>query len=84
MSEAIRLAKQLNMRTVAEGVEDREQVEFLAEHDCDMIQGYYYAKPMPPAEYEERMRAGFKDVEAEKAAEAENKTEGAAAQTATN
>ncbi|MBP5192873.1 MAG: GGDEF domain-containing protein [Eubacterium sp.] len=88
VSEAIRLAKQLNMRTVAEGVEDREQVEFLAEHDCDMIQGYYYAKPMPPAEYEERMRAGFKDVEAEKAAiaekKAENKTEGAAAQTATN
>ncbi len=79
VSEAIRLAKQLNMRTVAEGVEDREQVEFLAEHDCDMIQGYYYAKPMPPEEYEERMRVGIKDVEAEKAAAAEV----AAVQTAT-
>ena len=81
VSEAIRLAKQLNMRTVAEGVEDRDQVEFLAEHDCDMIQGFYYAKPMPPEEYEERMRAGFKDVEAEKAAAKE--AESAAVQTAT-
>lgn len=83
VSEAIRLAKQLNMRTVAEGVEDRKQVEFLAEHDCDMIQGYYYAKPMPPEEYEERMRVGIKDVEAEKAAAAEKAAEGAAVQTAT-
>ncbi len=55
VSEAIRLAKNLNMRTVAEGVEIKEQVEFLANQGCDMIQGYYYAKPMPGAEYEARM-----------------------------
>ena len=57
VSEAIRLAKSLNMRTVAEGVEVREQVDFLARQGCDMIQGYYYAKPMPGSDYEERMRA---------------------------
>lgn len=56
VSEAIRLAKSLNMRTVAEGVEAKEQVDFLAEQDCDMIQGYYFAKPMPGKEFEERMR----------------------------
>lgn len=55
VSEAIRLAKSLNMRTVAEGVEVKEQVEFLAGEGCDMIQGYYYAKPMPGEEYEKRM-----------------------------
>ena len=56
VSEAIRLAKRLNMRTVAEGVEDKEQVEFLEKLGCDMIQGYYFAKPMPKADYEDRMR----------------------------
>ncbi|MCR5829083.1 MAG: GGDEF domain-containing phosphodiesterase [Lachnospiraceae bacterium] len=57
VSEAIRLAKCLDMRTVAEGVEVKEQVEFLASQGCDMIQGYYYAKPMPANEYEERMKS---------------------------
>ncbi len=56
VSEAIKLAKSLNMQTVAEGVEVKEQVEFLARQGCDMIQGFYYAKPMPPEEYAERMR----------------------------
>lgn len=56
VSEAIRLAKRLNMRTVAEGVEDKDQVEFLKNQGCDMIQGYYFAKPMPKEEYEGRMR----------------------------
>lgn len=55
VSEAIKLAKSLNMRTVAEGVEVKEQVDFLAEQGCDMIQGYYYAKPMPKDEFEQRM-----------------------------
>ncbi|MBR6102310.1 MAG: GGDEF domain-containing protein [Ruminococcus sp.] len=55
VAEAIRLARSLNMRTVAEGVEVKEQVDFLAEQECDMIQGYYYAKPMPRDEFEERL-----------------------------
>ena len=55
VSEAIKLAKSLNMRTVAEGVEERDQVDFLAKEGCDMIQGYYYAKPMPGNEYEGKM-----------------------------
>lgn len=52
VSEAIRLAKSLHMRIVAEGVEKKEQVDFLAKQGCDMIQGYYYAKPMPVEEFE--------------------------------
>ena len=61
VSEAIKLAKNLNMRTVAEGVEAKEQVEFLAKQGCDMIQGYYFAKPMPHDDYEQRMIAGRSD-----------------------
>lgn len=52
VSDAISLAKKLNMRIVAEGIETREQVDFLAEHECDLIQGYYFAKPMPVEEFE--------------------------------
>lgn len=55
VSEAISLAKMLNMRIVAEGIEKKEQVDFLAKQDCDMIQGYYFAKPMPASDYESRM-----------------------------
>ena len=55
IAEAIRLAKSLNMRTVAEGVEIREQVDFLAAQGCDMIQGYYYSKPLPKADFEQKM-----------------------------
>ncbi|MCR5213450.1 MAG: EAL domain-containing protein [Eubacterium sp.] len=63
VSEAIKLGKSLNMKIVAEGIEEKSQVEFLAEEECDMIQGYYFAKPMPGNEYEERMRQIYKFVE---------------------
>lgn len=55
VSEVIHLAKRLHMRIVAEGVEKKNQVDFLAGQECDMIQGYYYAKPMPAREYQERL-----------------------------
>lgn len=55
VGDTIALAKKLNMRIVAEGIETREQVDFLATKDCDLIQGYYFAKPMPVAEFEEKM-----------------------------
>ena len=54
VSEVIDLAKKLNMKIVAEGIESREQVEFLTEQECDLIQGYFYAKPMPISEFEEK------------------------------
>ncbi len=54
VSEVIDLAKKLNMKIVAEGIESKEQVEFLTEQECDLIQGYFYAKPMPVAEFAEK------------------------------
>ncbi|WP_026507689.1 EAL domain-containing protein [Butyrivibrio sp. MC2013] len=42
----IRLAHELGEDTVAEGVESVEQVDFLKDADCDMIQGYHFYKPM--------------------------------------
>lgn len=55
VSETIKLAKNLHMKTVAEGVDEKEQVEFLASQGCDLIQGYYFAKPMPKADYAARL-----------------------------
>ena len=54
VSEVIDLAKKLNMKIVAEGIESKEQVEFLTEQECDLIQGYFYAKPMPVTEFAQK------------------------------
>ncbi len=62
VGEAIRLAKNLNMRVVAEGVEAKEQVEFLAGAGCDMIQGFIFARPMEKDKYMQRMQ-GIRDEE---------------------
>lgn len=41
------MAKKLHIVTVAEGIESREHVDLLRAAGCDIVQGYYYAKPMP-------------------------------------
>jgi len=41
----VELAHLLDLKVVAEGVENKEQFEFLRNIDCDMIQGYYFSKP---------------------------------------
>lgn len=49
----VRMAESLDMTVIAEGVEEKHQVEFLSGLGCDYIQGYYFAKPMPQAQYQE-------------------------------
>lgn len=48
----IQMAHSMNLHTVAEGVETKEQLERLSAIDCDYVQGYYFAKPMPRGEFE--------------------------------
>ena len=50
------IAKELNFMTIAEGVETKEQRDYLLENGCDIIQGYYYAKPMSEKSFEEYMQ----------------------------
>jgi EAL domain-containing protein (putative c-di-GMP-specific phosphodiesterase class I) len=44
------MAHQLGISTVGEGVEDREDWDFLREIGCDLAQGYFIARPMPGAD----------------------------------
>jgi len=44
----ITLAENLNMNVIAEGVEQKEQMELLLELGCHQVQGYYFGKPVPP------------------------------------
>ena len=48
----VSLAKRLNIRTVAEGVEYKEQADFLRSVGCDLIQGFYYYRAVPVKEFE--------------------------------
>lgn len=47
VSSIVRMAKSLDIHTLTEGAETREQVDFLREIGCEKIQGYYYGAPMP-------------------------------------
>ncbi len=52
IKHTIALARELSMKVVIEGVETAEQVEFLKKLGCDAIQGFYYSKPVPQADFE--------------------------------
>ena len=51
LADTIAMLKELGKDTLAEGVETREQADALAAMGIDYIQGYYYAKPMPEADF---------------------------------
>lgn len=46
VESSVRMAKQLGLLTIAEGVETDEQFEFLSQIDCDIVQGYYFSRPV--------------------------------------
>ena len=46
-SRIIEMAKKLQLSVVCEGVETKQQVDFLRQVDCDLVQGYYYSRPVP-------------------------------------
>lgn len=54
----INLAHNLGIEVVAEGVETAEQLRFLKNHRCDLIQGYFISRPVPAAELEKALRSG--------------------------
>lgn len=64
----IQMAKGLNMKIVAEGVEKTSQLSFLKQQDCDEIQGYLFSAPAPVDDFlkllsKRRLRPGTSDLE---------------------
>ena len=56
VTAVISLAKGLNLDVIAEGVETRAQVNFLASHGCRYMQGYLFSKPLTGAQLEQVLR----------------------------
>ena len=55
----IDLVNKLSIRTVAEGIETAEQVAFLKSVNCNMIQGYFFYKPLPEDKFEEILKKEY-------------------------
>ena len=53
LKNVISMSKELGMPVITEGVETKEQVDFLQNTGCDMFQGFYFAKPMTVQSFEE-------------------------------
>ena len=53
------IAKKLNLKTVAEGVENENQVNYLKSIECDMLQGYYYSKPVSKGTFLQSLKFGI-------------------------
>ena len=57
------IARYLNLKVVAEGVETEGQLVLLRDAGCDVVQGFYFSRPLPPEEFEELIR---RDLEIER------------------
>ncbi|MEM6545213.1 MAG: EAL domain-containing protein, partial [Pseudomonadota bacterium] len=58
----IALSKALNMRSIAEGIETEEQLGYLAARGCDLLQGFYFAKPLFPEEIPEAIQVDYAEL----------------------
>jgi len=59
----ISMAKALDLKVVAEGVEDEQQYNYLNSKNCDIIQGYYFSKPMKIDEFKKISKKNFHQEE---------------------
>lgn len=57
----LRMANGLGMKVVAEGVEEKGQLRFLTERQCQLIQGYFFSRPVSPRECEQIILKGFSE-----------------------
>ena len=55
----ISMAKSLNLKVIAEGVENEAQMSFLRAHQCDEIQGYYFSMPLAVDKVADKLRGDY-------------------------
>ena len=55
----ISMARSLNLRVVAEGVESQKELAFLQARECDEAQGYYFGRPVPPDQFAKLLTTGI-------------------------
>ena len=53
------MAHDIGLETVTEGVETAAQLQILRDNKCMIAQGFYFDKPMPVEQFEERLRQGY-------------------------
>jgi EAL domain-containing protein (putative c-di-GMP-specific phosphodiesterase class I) len=58
----ISMAKSLNLKVIAEGVEDEAQMSFLRAHQCDEIQGYYFSRPLAVGKVADKLRSDYPEA----------------------
>jgi EAL domain-containing protein (putative c-di-GMP-specific phosphodiesterase class I) len=58
----INMLRELDMEVVAEGVETKEQLEWIKNKNCDIVQGYIFDKPLPPDELVKRLESRTYEV----------------------
>ncbi len=58
LSNIINMATELQMEVVAEGVETVQQLEYLRENNCRVVQGFLFDKPMPKEQFENKIHMG--------------------------
>jgi EAL domain-containing protein (putative c-di-GMP-specific phosphodiesterase class I) len=60
VTAVISMGRSLKLRVVAEGVETREELEFLQAHLCDEAQGYYFSRPVLPGQFATLLKSGVR------------------------
>lgn len=58
----IALSKTLNLRVIAEGIEEKEQLDYLVQRGCDLLQGYYFSRPIYPEDVPDMLRQNFAEA----------------------
>ena len=62
VTAVIAMGRSLKLRVIAEGVETREEADFLRAHHCDEAQGYYFSRPVPAEQFAQLLRTGIPEV----------------------
>jgi len=62
VSAIIAMAHSLSLEVIAEGVEDESHIQLLRKMRCDIVQGYYIARPMPAAEFEQLLSSNSRHI----------------------